>query len=117
MSFLEDDQHLRPFDQGHAAGVDGRQSTLPFGPPKMRKHAMEECYSIIPADHPRWVEDSQCFQGCDCWFCEITEGMVPDENSCESNPSSSISSTTAGIVVVEPTFSDKELPELLDSGE
>eukprot|EP00435_Cladocopium_sp_Y103_P061586 s902_g23.t1 len=83
----------------------------------MRKRTMEECYAIIPADHPRWMEDSQCFQDCDCWFCEITEGMVPVDNAHESSASSRISSTTTPIIVVAPTVSAEDHPPLLDSAD
>lgn len=61
----------------NGGGLEEGQDTLSFARP-MRKRTREECYEIIPPDHSAWWEDSQCFADCQCWFCEIVNGLVPD---------------------------------------
>lgn len=62
------------------------QLTLPFAPlKKLRRRTTEEIEKIIPMS--QW-NDTQCEEGCDCYFCKIYWGYVEDVSFVAEEPKS-----------------------------
>lgn len=57
--------------------LDKGQQTLPFGPPpKRKKPTYEELVERLGPDHDLFKLETQCFPNCDCYFCQLTEGLI-----------------------------------------
>lgn len=75
-----DQSELQPqesLNTGDSSGQQNGQLTLSFAPPpKKPKPTYAELVARLGPDHDLFRLETQCFPDCDCYFCQLREGLI-----------------------------------------